>query len=105
MTVGLSSGRLCRRSYSLVVTIERCPHHACTPAMAACWYKASVTAVVRSAWTITAARSMSVTFAWCMTATAYTATRVSGRSSVPSGFLAGRNSGPSASAPCPAASR
>src|SRR2546422_5874182 len=35
LNVGLSAGRLCRRSYSRVVAILACPNHSCTLAISA----------------------------------------------------------------------
>ncbi len=51
LNVGLSSGRLCRRSYSRVVAMLACPNHSCTLAMSALCASALVAAVARKACT------------------------------------------------------
>src|SRR5215813_7609060 len=47
LKVGLSSGRLWRLSYILVVEISACPSHSCTLAMSALFASALVAAVAR----------------------------------------------------------
>src|SRR2546430_13264069 len=47
LNVGLSSGRLCRRSYSRVVAMFACPNHSCTLAMSALCARALVAAHAR----------------------------------------------------------
>src|SRR5439155_17771750 len=51
LNVGLSSGRLCRRSYSRVVAMFACPSHSCTLAISALCASALVAAVARKACT------------------------------------------------------